>query len=76
MPTYDFLCTKCAQKFSLFLAIKDRDKALCPACGAGEVQQRFTGFLYNKGGKSSVSSGSRSSGGGCSTSSCSGCSGC
>ncbi|MEW6660828.1 MAG: FmdB family zinc ribbon protein [Bacillota bacterium] len=76
MPTYDFLCTKCAQKFSLFLAIKDRHKAACPACGAKEVQQRFTGFLYNKGGGNNASPGSASSGGGCNASSCSGCSGC
>ncbi|MBS3978017.1 MAG: zinc ribbon domain-containing protein [Syntrophomonadaceae bacterium] len=76
MPTYDFLCTKCGQKFSQFLAIKDREMAACPGCGAKEARQLFTGFLYNKGGKSSASPGSGSPGGGCSASSCSGCSGC
>ncbi|MDA8210641.1 MAG: zinc ribbon domain-containing protein [Clostridia bacterium] len=44
MPTYDFICTKCKHKFTVMVAIKDREKVTCPQCG-GEVRQSFLGYL-------------------------------
>ncbi len=70
MPTYDFKCTKCNNRFSKFVLLKDKDNVKCPECN-GETEQLFTGFLYKKsGGGNDISSSS------CTKSSCSGCKGC
>ncbi|GAW92077.1 hypothetical protein Moth_2262 [Calderihabitans maritimus] len=68
MPTYDFRCVNCGERFSRRVPIEERDKVRCPQCGS-KAQQLLTGFIYF----------GKSDGGGsgsCSRSSCSGCSGC
>ncbi|KUO53388.1 MAG: FmdB family transcriptional regulator [Desulfitibacter sp. BRH_c19] len=71
MPTYDYRCLKCSEKFSKFVSLKEKDQVKCPKCD-GDTQQLFTGFLYKKtgGGDNSTQSSS------CSKNSCSGCKGC
>ncbi len=34
MPTYDFSCRKCGNKFELFRSIRDESTVPCPVCGA------------------------------------------
>ncbi|MGI6406717.1 MAG: FmdB family zinc ribbon protein [Syntrophaceticus sp.] len=74
MPTYDFECKKCGNRFSLFTTVSGRLKAVCPSCQSGNLQQLFTGVAFVKG--SSGDSAGSSASGGCSKGSCSGCSGC
>lgn len=78
MPTYEFVCKGCNNRFSLFTAVSGRDSACCPKCESKDLQQIFKGVRFAKGGVySDVGSSSiPSGGGGCSGSSCSGCSGC
>ncbi|HBG21870.1 MAG TPA: zinc ribbon domain-containing protein [Peptococcaceae bacterium] len=75
MPTYDFECKKCGNRFSLFTTVSGRLEAVCPSCQSGNLQQLFTGVSILRGSSGSDSAGSSASGG-CSKSSCSGCSGC
>lgn len=72
MPTYDFRCKQCSEKFSKFVSFQEKDNVKCPICN-GDAQQIFTGFLYNKTGGGDNSSQSSSS---CAKTSCSGCKGC
>ncbi|WP_027365584.1 FmdB family zinc ribbon protein [Desulfotruncus alcoholivorax] len=50
MPTYDFRCSECGHKFTIFVAISEKDKVKCPACGQGKVEQLFTGCSVRTGG--------------------------
>ena len=34
MPTYDYQCAQCNNKFEVFQAMKDRPAAKCPKCGS------------------------------------------
>lgn len=70
MPNYDYVCSDCGEKFTLFLGISKKDEARCIHCGSQNLKQLFTGFLYCKPkgeGKSST---------GCSSGNCGSCSGC
>lgn len=49
MPNYDFHCEKCGLRFTLSLAIKDRESAKCPRCNNTEVNQLITSCSYNLG---------------------------
>jgi putative FmdB family regulatory protein len=46
MPTYDLACVACDHEFEAFRQgfLRDDDR-VCPACGAAEAAQRFTGFV-------------------------------
>jgi len=70
MPTYDYKCLDCAEQFSKFTSISEKDQVKCHKC-AGQCQQLFTGFLYKKAG-----GGNSNSSSGCTKTSCSGCKGC
>ena len=78
MPTYEFICKGCNNRFSLFTTVSGREKAFCPRCESRDLQQIFKGVRFAKGsaysdiGLSSIPSG----GSGCSGGSCGGCSGC
>lgn len=39
MPTYEYVCTSCNDKFELFQSIKDEPVKTCHKCG-GERQAR------------------------------------
>ncbi len=76
MPTYEFECKKCGNRFSLFTTVSGRLTAVCPSCQSGNLQQLFTGVSFIKGGSGGDRAGSSAASGGCSRGSCGGCSGC
>lgn len=74
MPTYDFVCKDCGNRFSLFTTVAGRSKAVCPTCQSNKLEQLFNSMMFVKGG--SGAGGSSTAAGGCSRGSCGGCSGC
>ncbi len=53
MPTYDFRCRTCENKFTVRTSISERSKVRCPKCSSTSVQQVFTPFAVTvKEGKS------------------------
>ena len=44
MPTYDFLCNDCAQRFDVFLTFSEygRKPVVCPHCHSRNVRRRMT----------------------------------
>ncbi|MBO8138576.1 MAG: zinc ribbon domain-containing protein [Desulfotomaculum sp.] len=59
MPTYDFKCKDCGNKFTVIVSISEKDKVKCPKCQSSNIQQLLTGF-FTKG----SSCGSTEQGGG------------
>jgi len=54
MPTYDLLCTKCENDFSIRASMADKsdNKIKCPECGSNELNTVFKaapGVLKNLG---------------------------
>ena len=49
MPSYDLACTGCDHRFEAFRQgfLRDEDR-VCPACGAAEARQLFTGFVTSR----------------------------
>ncbi|HAA89688.1 MAG TPA: hypothetical protein DCE07_03780 [Peptococcaceae bacterium] len=73
MPTYEFICKNCGNRFSVFTTVAGRDKVQCENCQSRDLQQVFSGLTFFKSG--SRGGGSTGSSG-CSRGSCSGCPGC
>ncbi|MGB9793175.1 MAG: FmdB family zinc ribbon protein [Thermacetogeniaceae bacterium] len=75
MPTYEFTCKSCGNRFTVFTSVAKRSEVSCPSCQSKDLQQVYNALVFVK---SSAGSGVSSSGasGGCSRGSCSGCSGC
>jgi putative FmdB family regulatory protein len=46
VPSYDLTCRECGHDFEAFRQgfLRDDDR-VCPACGAVDARQRFTGFV-------------------------------
>jgi putative FmdB family regulatory protein len=44
MPTYDYICTKCGDRFEAFQSIKAAPEAECPKCGSPGKRQIGTGI--------------------------------
>jgi putative FmdB family regulatory protein len=44
MPTYDFLCNKCSQRFDVFMTFAEYGKktVACAHCGSRDVRRRMT----------------------------------
>ena len=44
MPTYDFICNKCSQRFDVFLTYSEYGKKTvkCAHCGSKDVRRRMT----------------------------------
>ncbi|MEW8957666.1 MAG: zinc ribbon domain-containing protein [Moorella sp. (in: firmicutes)] len=62
MPTYDFRCQECGERFTVKMSWQEKDKATCPACGSSKLQQLFTGITIlggSSGGGCAAPSGSR-----------------
>jgi putative FmdB family regulatory protein len=71
MPIYEFMCAKCGHVFESLVGMgRDKD-AVCPKCGAAEVQKLLSSFGIGGGGSrlKSASSGCTT----CSTKTCSTC---
>ncbi len=47
MPTYEYLCKKCNEKFSVFMTISEHDKkkVRCPKCKSTQVEQQVFSFF-------------------------------
>lgn len=47
MPEYDFRCQDCRKKFTLRMAVteKEQTKVHCPKCGSRKVIQQFGSFF-------------------------------
>lgn len=44
MPIFDFKCRECGHKFDLIISVENKDKAICPQCGAENPQQLLSVF--------------------------------
>ena len=43
MPTYEFVCTACGNRFEVTCSMSERDAAAaCPQCSSKDVEQVFT----------------------------------
>jgi putative FmdB family regulatory protein len=44
MPTYDFICENCSQRFDIFLTFSEygKKKVTCTHCGSKSVRRRMT----------------------------------
>jgi putative FmdB family regulatory protein len=44
MPTYDFICENCSQRFDIFLTFSEygKKKVTCIHCGSRDVRRRMT----------------------------------
>ncbi len=44
MPTYDFICNACEQRFDIFITFSEYGKKSvnCPHCGSDKVRRRMT----------------------------------
>ncbi|MCF8009783.1 MAG: zinc ribbon domain-containing protein [Clostridiales bacterium] len=49
MPSYDYKCKNCGQKFCVIVSIEDREKVTCPECKSKNVTQIITGCSINTG---------------------------
>jgi putative FmdB family regulatory protein len=48
VPTYEYRCGKCGEAFEVVCSIAEREqKAVCPACGAREVNQVFGSIAFS-----------------------------
>ena len=46
MPTYEFICEKCQERFSLNLKLEEYEKKKyrCPGCQSKKVKQQIAAF--------------------------------
>jgi putative FmdB family regulatory protein len=55
MPIYEYICSKCDNRFSLLRTIFESDKeALCPRCDSTEVKKVISSFACSTGNGSPV----------------------
>ena len=76
MPIYEYLCSKCGQKFELLRSFSQMgEKAPCPRCQnpAERKLSTFASFSKNEAGVSTPVAGTGSSCGSCSSTGCSTC---
>jgi putative FmdB family regulatory protein len=46
MPTYPYKCNSCGTEFEILSRFDEREeKAVCPACGARDVETVMTSFV-------------------------------
>ncbi len=70
MPIYEFVCSRCGERFELLLPMsKAQEKASCPKCGGEGTRRPSTFSSLSKGSESSSSCST------CSATSCSICGG-
>ncbi len=66
MPTYEFGCLKCGEKFDVFATIAQKEEGLqleCPRCHSHEVAQLFGQINFVRSGGGSADAAFRQSGG-------------
>ncbi|MBN2543341.1 zinc ribbon domain-containing protein [bacterium] len=69
MPTYEFKCLDCENKFEVFTSISRKDQSKCPKCGSSNLKQLLSCFYVSgsEKGSSSTSSCNTCTSGTCST---------
>lgn len=46
MPTYEYTCKECGERFELALSLGDHEKKQkCPKCGSVKLEQRISSFV-------------------------------
>lgn len=47
MPTYEYLCGKCGEVFTIIMSFSEYEagKITCPKCKSNEVKQQMTTFM-------------------------------
>lgn len=43
MPTYEYVCSKCAHELEAFQSMKDASLKKCPACGRSALRRKVGG---------------------------------
>ncbi|MCL5291565.1 MAG: zinc ribbon domain-containing protein [Actinobacteria bacterium] len=71
MPTFEFDCLSCGERFDLLVGVGRSSDARCPECGGSELKQRITAFRVGGVSRAEASGGSACSS--CSSSDCSTC---
>ncbi len=64
MPTYEFQCSDCGERFELFLSIRQKesqDRFACPSCGGTNTTQLLHCFNFITGGGTPSGGSSRGS---------------
>ncbi|NLA26745.1 MAG: zinc ribbon domain-containing protein [Firmicutes bacterium] len=51
MPTYEFICKKCHEKFTVFTSISQKDRIKCPHCSSSDLKQLFGSPFFFSGRK-------------------------
>ncbi|MGQ9494291.1 MAG: FmdB family zinc ribbon protein [Anaerolineae bacterium] len=49
MPTYEFQCGDCGERFEIRASFKEKEKGLnpkCPRCGSENIGQIFGGLVF------------------------------
>ncbi len=46
MPSYDFQCRECGERFDVRCAWQDKAQVRCPKCGGEDLQEIFSGFTF------------------------------
>ncbi len=47
MPTYEYVCIKCGEQFTLIMSLKEFEagQVTCPKCNSPEVKQQMSQFI-------------------------------
>jgi putative FmdB family regulatory protein len=47
MPTYEYACLKCGEKFTRIMSLKEFEsgQVTCPKCNSAEVKQQMSQFI-------------------------------
>ena len=63
MPIFEYVCGKCGKVFEKLILGKSQEALACPACGAEQVEQKFSTFSSGSGDTRSTSACTPSGGG-------------
>lgn len=74
MPTYEYICGACGQRFEARCAISERDRVQrCPHCGAEAGRRQFTACAVRGGARSDGAGGGSGGCASCGSKNCSSC---
>ncbi len=47
MPIYEYICSKCTERFSMLQSIHSNDDTRCPRCDSTNVKKILSPFSYS-----------------------------
>jgi putative FmdB family regulatory protein len=47
MPIYEYICSKCTERFSMLQSIHSKDDTRCPRCDSNNVKKILSSFSYS-----------------------------